>query len=177
LDTDYAGFWPRVAASIVDSMIWTIPSWIIMILDKTGIVAVVLMLLYYAGFEGSKKQATWGKQVMYLRVAGKDGKRVSFWRALARVGLMLMLPLVFAFIIIFLYGIFSGGASKDDVYTYYFLSYFIAFLLDCLIIFWTPKQQALHDILSGCIIYKHDKKFEARLKAEAMEPVEPSITI
>jgi len=178
LDTDYAGFWPRVAASIVDSMICAIPSWIIMFLDKSGIAGIAFFLLYYAGFECSKKQGTWGKQVMNLRVADKNGKRVSFWRALARIGLMMALPIVFAFIITLLYRIFSGDASKDAFYTYYFFAYFIGFLADCLIIVWTSRKQALHDIISGCIVYTHDKKFEARLKNEVEAlPVDPSVTV
>ena len=36
MDTNYAGFWPRAAASIVDNLICAIPSWIIIFLDSSG---------------------------------------------------------------------------------------------------------------------------------------------
>ncbi len=177
LDTDYAGFWPRVAANIVDSMICTIPSWIIIFLAKSGTAAILFFLLYYAGFEGSKKQATWGKQVMKLRVADRNGNRVSYWRALARIALMLLIPIMFSFIIIVLYGIFSGNVSEDALYTCYFFAYTIGFIVDCLFIIWTSKKQALHDIISGCIVYTHDMKFEARLKNDVEGlPVDPPVT-
>lgn len=178
LDTDYAGFWPRVAASIVDSIIITIPSWIIVFLDSSGIGGIAFCLLYYAGFEGSNKQATLGKQVMNLRVADKNGNRVSFLRVLARAGLMLIIPMIFSLSIMILIAVFFPNTSEDNLITSVVLAYFAGFYLSCLFVCWTPKKQGLHDIFSGCIIYKHDKKFEQRqIKDNEEFQVEPTVKI
>ncbi|MCC6456704.1 MAG: RDD family protein [Caldilineaceae bacterium] len=40
--------------------------------------------LYFALFESSPQQATWGKRKMGLRVVGSDGARLSFARSLGR---------------------------------------------------------------------------------------------
>ena len=46
--------------------------------------AVVCLWLYFAGFESSAKQATWGKRLMKIKVVGKQGQRISFARASGR---------------------------------------------------------------------------------------------
>jgi uncharacterized RDD family membrane protein YckC len=61
------------------SMLALLAGYLILIL-----VILVIALLYYAGFESSKRMGTPGKMAMGLIVVGYDGKRISFLRALLR---------------------------------------------------------------------------------------------
>jgi uncharacterized RDD family membrane protein YckC len=99
----YAGFWRRLAALLIDTAIlavlWflTFAIFILMfhIFTHTqpseaitgpvlGLLLVTFFCLYFPLFESSKKQATLGKMALGVAVTGLDGKRISFWRALAR---------------------------------------------------------------------------------------------
>lgn len=104
----YAGFWKRVAASIIDSFVTTFVMWILMIplflLIGGGIEAmarvndgsnVLLTLLYYgislaipliymAWMHSSSNQATLGKMAVGIKVVRTDGERISFLRAFGR---------------------------------------------------------------------------------------------
>ena len=44
----------------------------------------IIFWLYFACFESSRKQATWGKQLFGLRVTDTNGQRLSFARASGR---------------------------------------------------------------------------------------------
>lgn len=48
------------------------------------IIWVICFWLYFALFESSSKQATWGKQIFGLRVTDGNGQRISFARASGR---------------------------------------------------------------------------------------------
>lgn len=106
LDLPYAGFWPRVAAALIDTVIvltTVIVAALVMALIAAGLVAdaseetltavltvVVLVLLfvgswlYTALYESSAKQATPGKRALGLIVTDDQGARISFARATAR---------------------------------------------------------------------------------------------
>lgn len=59
--------------------------------ELTAFLLLVLpVLLYFAVFESSRWQATWGKRVLGLRVVTTSGARVSFLRALWRNALKLI---------------------------------------------------------------------------------------
>ena len=103
----YARFLPRLAAFLLDSLlIFYLPIFVFgIVAGLTGallgvaavgvgpieifgvILQVVLPLLaaaYFVGFESSAKQATWGKQIVGLRVEGIRGERISVGKALGR---------------------------------------------------------------------------------------------
>lgn len=81
----YASPWKRLAAFLID-----LP----LLLLAWGIVRVFLAHLegleyfagwiYFAALESSQLQATLGKKVLGLKVAGLQGDRVGFWRASGR---------------------------------------------------------------------------------------------
>ena len=48
------------------------------------LISLVVFWLYFALFESSSKQATWGKQICGLRVTDGHGQRISFARASGR---------------------------------------------------------------------------------------------
>ncbi len=103
----YARFLPRLAAFLLDSLIvFYLPVFVLGILAGLtvpflGVAAVgigpieivgvifqlVLPLLaaaYFVAFESSSKQATWGKQLVGLRVEGIRGEQISVGKALGR---------------------------------------------------------------------------------------------
>ena len=105
----YAGFWKRLAAAFIDSIILSIFIQIIGIfitpiimesiikqvqntatmsfwgsLTIYNILMQGLFILYFTLFESSSKQATLGKQLLKIKVVDCEGKRLSFLRALGR---------------------------------------------------------------------------------------------
>jgi len=104
--TNYAGFWRRFAAFIIDMLIIAVPIYFLatlfsanpterinptttqeieyqyfMIYNATSF---LINWLYFAISESSAKQATWGKQVMGIYVCRTDGRRLTFLRASLR---------------------------------------------------------------------------------------------
>lgn len=134
-----AGFWRRVAAYMLDSIILGLVSlvyfaviaglgWLasdspglaffIMFLGYIGLIA--LMWLYFAKFESGPKQATPGKQVMGIKVTDERGNRVSFGRATGRF-----------------FGKIVSGMIMN-------IGYMMAGF--------TSRKQALHDMMAGCCV-------------------------
>jgi uncharacterized RDD family membrane protein YckC len=144
----YAGFWRRVGAYLIDSLIvgavWTalyytlvaagvvsIPEmnemdieeytgWMFTFMWISNIVVFALQTLYFAIMESSSKQATLGKMVLGIVVTDPDGKRVSFGRALGR----------------------NLGKIISS----------IILLIGYFMIAFTEKKQGLHDIMANCLV-------------------------
>lgn len=99
-NAEYAGFWRRFAASVIDSILMTIVTYIVYLIfiipgalsgGTTGgdiligwIMGVIVNWLYWAGMESSSKQATLGKMALDIVVTDYEGKRISFGRATGR---------------------------------------------------------------------------------------------
>ncbi len=84
---EYAGFWRRFAAFLIDGIILGIISAIlIFIFDQnlTTLAGVIIGWLYYALQESSERQATLGKTVLGIYVTDTEGRRISFLRATGR---------------------------------------------------------------------------------------------
>lgn len=139
----YAGFWMRVAASIIDGIIIsvvTIPlslfisflaigssasdpdnaGFIMMAYGLIWIISIVAKWLYFAIMESSAKQGTIGKWALGIRVCDLHGQRISFGRASARH---------FAKII-------SG----------------LTLCIGYLMVAFTGKKQGLHDLVASCLV-------------------------
>ena len=139
-DLEYVGFWPRVGAAIIDTILLVLVTWPILIaiygwsylsVDESKpfiagpadfliswvfpILAVVLFWVY--------KQATPGKMVISARVVdATTGQSLSFGQALGR-----------------------------------YLAYFVSILFLFLGIVWIafdPKKQGWHDILAGTVVVR-----------------------
>ena len=108
----YAGFWKRAIAFIIDTflaalppiiiclplMIWQVYSManapeaeyasrmmvIFILMFAWQILNLVSFWLYFALQESGPRQATWGKRLLKIKVVGKDGGRISFFRATGR---------------------------------------------------------------------------------------------
>jgi len=100
---NYASFGKRLAAYIIDGIILSIiqiilsfafmgsvvdtsspsaelPAGFTLVLGVLSLIAI----LYFAYFESSAKQGTFGKQAMKIIVTDSNGERISFLRALGR---------------------------------------------------------------------------------------------
>ena len=144
----YAGFWRRFAAVLIDGLILgAVQTVIQVILMGVGVITVsdaqatpgtedynrylsivlilsgvmfVIQILYFAVMESSSKQATLGKMVLGIVVTDTDGKRVSLGRAVGR-----NLAKVISTIIL---------------------------LIGFIMIAFTEKKQGLHDMMANCLV-------------------------
>lgn len=105
----YAGFWRRFAAALIDGILMSIVSQILNAFtgantrmqevlledptDYSGLMSVagptwamgfVIQLVYFAYFESSERQATFGKQAMGLVVTDMNGNRIDMGKAVVR---------------------------------------------------------------------------------------------
>ncbi|WOV87359.1 RDD family protein [Sporosarcina oncorhynchi] len=98
----YAGFWIRVLANIIDSVVLFVPLFIInfalqmmsLFTDSEGVIAgvlvvliftnIILVALYYTLTTSSRMQGTVGKKLLNLRVIDAEGQRISAGRAFGR---------------------------------------------------------------------------------------------
>jgi uncharacterized RDD family membrane protein YckC len=142
----YGGFWIRVVAAIIDSLIIQIIVFplalgfgvglglagatvnmpgegVRMVGLMTGFaLSVFIMWLYEALMTSSSKQATVGKLALGLRVTDLAGNRISFGRATARV------------------------LSKYVSSAILFIGY--------LMVAFTDRKQGLHDMIAGTLVQK-----------------------
>lgn len=142
----YGGFWKRLAAYILDWIILTIISIIVLVVFSAGfgswfgaelfeetneaallgltlgvdLLTFTIAWLYYAVMESSSKQATLGKLALGMKVTRLNGERISFLRASVRF--------------------FSKILSL--------LLFFIGFIM----IAFTEKKQGLHDMIAGVVV-------------------------
>jgi uncharacterized RDD family membrane protein YckC len=141
---EYAGFWLRLAALLIDSVIvgvlWLLACTLFTLVffttkhahppgSTTGPVfftlLAVLLLLYPALLESSNKQATWGKMALGVVVTDLNRKRISRARALARALTKILSGLPF----------YAG---------YIFAAF-------------TKKKQALHDIIASTLVVPKER--------------------
>ena len=148
-DVVLAGFWRRLAALFIDSMVVGFAYYLVLIVavvvlgiggslllrnqDSTegmaamfGMMALVYLLYpvisaaYYAGFESSGKQATLGKMAVGIKVTDTEGRRLTLGRALLR-------------------------------WLAVFLNY-ITLYVGYLIAAFTERKQALHDMICDTLV-------------------------
>ncbi len=98
---DYAGFWLRVCAQIIDIIVLsfavvlfrifyqflfipTLPFSFYSTPVNFRFLSIIIPACYYAFMESSAWQATLGKRAMGLAVIDMDGQRISFIRSLCR---------------------------------------------------------------------------------------------
>ena len=155
--SNFAGFWLRVLAAIIDNLVLVLPTGPLFLLMFASMLPelalmrgnpnpallfasffprliffVILMLalkwLYWALMESSSWQATLGKKALGLYVTDLEGKRATFGKASGRF--------------------WSGrGLSMIPLGNLYYL-------IDCICCGFTEKKQAVHDMISGCLVMR-----------------------
>jgi uncharacterized RDD family membrane protein YckC len=128
---EYAGFWRRVAAALIDGILVGVVSGIVTaiaggISDNAGVIAQLLLVVaayaYYAGMESSAYQATVGKIALGIQVTDLNGNRISFLRALGRNLAEILSALIL--------------------------------LIGYIMVAFTEKKQGLHDMIAGTLVVK-----------------------
>lgn len=141
---DYAGFWKRLCAVIIDTIILSVVNGIVMVVaggavgaslafagkDVTSSVVLITIVsylfsftsnwLYFTLMEASAKQATVGKMALGIVVTDEHGGRISFGKANVRY--------------------WSKIISSIILFVGYIMAAF------------TDKKQALHDIIAGTLV-------------------------
>jgi uncharacterized RDD family membrane protein YckC len=144
----YAGFWLRLVAYIIDSMIlgavvgigifvpllggslqrmssdnpWELYTSMARPLVAIRLLALMTGWIYFAFMESSGWQATLGKKALGLKVTDMAGNRITFARASGRFFGKLLSGMIL------MIGFFMAG--------------------------FTERKQALHDILAGCLVLR-----------------------
>jgi uncharacterized RDD family membrane protein YckC len=131
---NYAGFWIRVAAVFIDSILMYIVFFGVAFLSMDDISSMATSMnitlqlifaaagiLYFAGMESSSRQATLGKMAVGIKVGNAQGEQLSFANALGRY--------------------FAKIISAITLY--------IGFMMAG----WDSKKQALHDKIAGTYVF------------------------
>jgi len=128
LQQGYAGFWRRVAAGLLDALLLgAVTSVTVLASNVVGSVLDILMgWLYYALMQSSSTQATLGKMALGIRVTDMEGRRISFWVATGRYASKVLLTVLLV----------------------------LPYVVSCLMIPFTARKQALHDMMVGTLVVK-----------------------
>jgi uncharacterized RDD family membrane protein YckC len=121
--TDYAGFWKRFFAYLIDAILLGIVGGILtsqMDDAASSTVTTIVGWLYFAGMESSSRQATIGKSLLGIYVTDLDGNQISFLRATGRY--------------------FAKFISA------------IILLIGFIMAAFTARKQALHDIIASTLV-------------------------
>jgi uncharacterized RDD family membrane protein YckC len=164
----YAGFWERFVAALIDSIILGIPGVALMYLfgysfeniieeakDKNleafrtwryfmvVVLGVVINWLYHALQESGEYQATLGKRALYLKVTDLDGRKISFEQASMRFWVKHLIS--------------SGSDYTKFLSSAEFSTMFaVLTLANYLMQPFTERRQTLHDIIARTLVYKND---------------------
>lgn len=125
----YAGFWRRVGAYFIDSLVVGIPLAIIFSAAGykdndagPGLISALIGFLYFTLFESSKHQATPGKMALGIIVTDLNGHRISYQKAVIR----------------WLSKIISG----------------LLLMIGYIMVAFTAKKQGLHDKIAGTLVIR-----------------------
>jgi uncharacterized RDD family membrane protein YckC len=84
-----AGFWQRVGAAILDTLVLLVPSIILLLIFKQGalytLLSTIMSLAYFTYFEGGATGQTVGKRALGIRVYDfRQGGPIGYGRGLLR---------------------------------------------------------------------------------------------
>jgi uncharacterized RDD family membrane protein YckC len=165
----YAGFWPRALAFVLDYLV--ISAYLVITVaagasiqasmpgvrealfsnpitgEISGFFIITLpVTLYFAFFEASMMQATWGKQRLKLQVVGPDQGRISIWRSLAR-SLLKFVPWELAHAMI--WQISFAENPESPVYTAGLTLVWVLVGANIASMIFSPTRQTIYDRLAG----------------------------
>ena len=148
-NTQYAGFWRRVAASIIDSLVLAAVGGALLgthvvlkearVVDGNDVEIASLLLvaagvflffwLYPTLMESSARGGTLGKMALGIAVRDVEGRKVSFLRALGRHFVKQLSPLTLG--------------------------------VGLLMAAFTGRKQALHDMVASCVVVRSRERARA----------------
>ena len=78
----YAGFWYRFLAGLIDYILITVISLILVFIPVIGwVLNIFVTWLYFAIQHSSSKQATLGMKALDIKITDEKHNKISFWRA------------------------------------------------------------------------------------------------
>jgi len=101
--------------------------------------------LYFAFFESSARQGTWGKQRLKIKVADRFGKRVTLWRAFGRT-LLKFVPWEISHTLI--WQIYFSPQTEVVWVSYGFALVYLLIGLNVISLVMTRTRQTLYDLLT-----------------------------
>ncbi|MEX2551619.1 MAG: RDD family protein [Actinomycetota bacterium] len=135
---EYAGFWTRLGALIIDAILLGVAGGVLgfiigLFVGTSGadpdvgttfaaLVGIAVGIAYYVGMESSARQATVGKLALGIKVTDMQGNRITPGKAAVR----------------YFSKILSG----------------IILLIGYIMAAFTARKQALHDIIAGTLVVK-----------------------
>lgn len=154
---EYAGFWKRVVAMILDTVLLIMVNFAILFIatqvvnsrNFATVMAVSLAMnfgiqwLYFAGMESSTRQATLGKSAIGIKVTDMRGRPISFRRATGRLLAKLMFGLV-------------GNVLVELDYVVVGAVFLVVGLIGYLMVAFTDEKRGLHDMLAGTLVVESD---------------------
>ena len=158
----YAGFWRRLWASILDSIIFaSISLFFVLIIsilfkggddlnvifwiEKISPYLKVLFFLYEVFFISSFYQSTPGKMLLGIKVVDENGNPLSFNSSFLRASFKDLY-----FILAIVFHPFFGKLDNSIEMVFIFFA-----IPDGLTMFFNEKRQTIHDILvKSCVIYR-----------------------
>ena len=78
---EYAGFWHRFAAALIDYLILLVPTLLVVWIP---FMPGVVIWLYFSLFHSSRHQATLGMMALKIKIYNENEERISFGRATGR---------------------------------------------------------------------------------------------
>ena len=91
----YAGFWQRLLAGIIDSIILIVIEVILILIPIIGwILSLFVTWLYFAIQHSSTKQATFGMRALDIKITNENHGKIGFWRATGNFYLTVISALV-----------------------------------------------------------------------------------
>ena len=164
----YAGFWRRVGASTIDTLIvlpvmalllWLFVSasprnhGLLDVLAGYYILTGVLVLAYRVYFETSKHQATLGKMALQIVVTDLDGHPISPKRALVRSWVY------WAGSILAIVDIILGTTTTIGGMGVFMFAGTVAVTISCVMVAFTERKQGGHDFMADCLVMRKGARF------------------
>ncbi len=182
----YAGFWRRVGASLIDSLIlmlavllfiWMFwpPSYVSHGAFRFHPVFYILVGLvvwaYHAGFESSSYQATLGKRALGILVTDLEGRPIS-WQIATLRNWIDWLPSVMV-----LLDLMTGAWKSLGGNGFFGVLGWLAVTVSCAMVAFTERKQGWHDMFAGCLVVRKGATFEPRPPTPPPKPPTPKPTL
>lgn len=160
---NYGGFWIRLVAFIIDTIVLVIIGAIVQVLSGPGILTSIIGQLvgmgYYVFLESGSRQATVGKMVLDLKVVDLNYQRISVPRAFGRylAKSLAILPMMIGYALN--YEAAMQMTNPEDLEGLQMLLAGSSVSLVLIVIFYGmaafhPRKQALHDRLASTYIIR-----------------------
>jgi len=155
LQYEFAPFWRRVVAWIIDAFLLGAGGFVFMLLmNPIGLISIAIIVIvgltYEIAFTASQWQGTPGKIQMGIRVMTINGNDIGLLRSIGRF-LAKALPGIAASILISLVGILThmGKKEANSIENIFYLMFFlIAYGMAA----FTTQRRALHDYIAGTAV-------------------------